>query len=290
VTDLLPVLAADRPDLVIWEVLNPGAAMAARLAGNVPALGHGLGRVSGGPSWAAMTACWADTAAGLGISVPEHNRPFLGSRVLDICPPSLQLAGFSAEFARAELRPVGWSQPGARPVLATGRRAGRPLVYLTFGTTFGTAPLLRLAIDGLARLPVDVIAATGPAGAAAELGEVPPNVVVVPWVPQADLLPEVDLVVSRGGSGTTLAALACGLPHLMLPQGADQFSNAGAVTRAGAGRVIPPGELSADRIAGAARVLLDDAGTRDRARGLAKEIAAMPSPAQVARGLARLVA
>jgi UDP:flavonoid glycosyltransferase YjiC (YdhE family) len=295
VTDLVPVLAADPPDLVIWEVLNPGAAMAARLAGGLPALCHGIGRVSGGPAWAAMTERWVGTAVGLGITVPEPNRQFLGSRLLDICPPSLQLAGLAAGVARTELRPVAWSQPGPLPAAASGHRARassrrRPLVYLTFGTTFASSRLLRQAIDGLARLPVDVIAATGPAGAAAELGDVPPNVVVLPWIPQADLLPEVDLVVSHGGSGTTLGALACGLPHLMLPQGADQFSNAHAVAGAGAGQLIPPGELSADRIAAAARALLDDPGARDGARDVAKEIAAMPSPAQVARGLARLLA
>jgi hypothetical protein len=295
VTDLVPVLAADPPDLVIWEVLNPGAAMAAQLAGGIPALCHGLGRVSGGPAWAAMTDGWLGTAAGLGLAVPEPNRQFLGSRLLDICPPSLQLAGLAAGAARTELRPVGWNPAGPLPVPASGHRARasgrrRPLAYLTFGTAFASARLLRQAIDGLARLPVDVIAATGPAGAAAELEDVPPNVVVVPWVPQADLLPEVDLVVSHGGSGTTLAALACGLPHLMLPQGADQFSNARAVAGAGAARMIPPGQLSADRIAAAARALLDDPGVRDRAGDVAREIAAMPSPPQVARGLARLLA
>jgi UDP:flavonoid glycosyltransferase YjiC (YdhE family) len=295
VTDLVPVLAADPPDLVIWEVLNPGAAMAARLAGGLPALCHGIGRVSGGPAWAAMADRWAGTAVGLGLTVSEPNRQFLGSRLLDICPPSLQLAGLAAGVARTELRPVGWNQPGPLPPAASGHRARgssrrRPLVYLTFGTAFASSRLLCQAIDGLARLPVDVIAATGPAGAAAELGAVPPNVVVLPWVPQADLLPEVDLVVSHGGSGTTLAALACGLPHLMLPQGADQFSNAHAVAGAGAGQLILPGELSADRIAAAARALLDDPGARDRARDVAQEIAAMPSPAQVARGLAGLLA
>jgi UDP:flavonoid glycosyltransferase YjiC (YdhE family) len=87
-----------------------------------------------------------------------------------------------------------------------------------------------------------------------------------------------------------LAALAAARPQLILPQGADQFSNAHAVAGAGAGRVIMPGELSADRIAADARVLLDDAGIRARAGELAREIAARPAPAQVARDLGRLAA
>jgi UDP:flavonoid glycosyltransferase YjiC (YdhE family) len=294
VTDLVPVLAADPPDLVVYEVLNPGAAMAARLAGGIPVLCHGIGRVSGGPSWAVMADIWVGTAIGLGIAVPDQNRAFLGACFLDICPPSLQLPGFADGTARLPLRPVAWNPPAPRPALAgRGRersRPRRPLIYLTFGTTFARPELLQQALDGLARLPADVLAATGPATAAAGLGEVPPNVSVLDWVPQADLLPEVDLVVSHGGSGTVLAALAAGRPQLVLPQGADQFSNARAVAGAGAGRMIMPAELSADRIAADARALLDDAGVRARAGELAGEIAALPAPAQVARDLGRLAA
>jgi hypothetical protein len=61
-------------------------------------------------------------------------------------------------------------------------------------------------------------------------------------VPQADLLLGTGttgshhppaLVVHHGGSGTTLSAAAAGVPQLVLPQGADQFANAGALTGVG---------------------------------------------------------
>jgi UDP:flavonoid glycosyltransferase YjiC (YdhE family) len=270
-------------------------ALAARAAGHEVAVAtdesfHPLLAAAGlRPVQAGMTV---GTAIGLGIAVPDQNRAFLGACFLDICPPSLQLPGFADGTARVPLRPVGWNPPAPRPALARRdrerSRPRRPLIYLTFGTTFARPELLRQAIDGLARLPADVLAVTGPATAAAGLGDVPPNVSVIDWVPQADLLPEVDLVVSHGGSGTVLAALAAGRPQLVLPQGADQFSNARAVAGAGAGRMIMPAALSADRIAADARALLDDAGVRARAGELAGEIAALPAPAQVARDLGRL--
>ena len=54
------------------------------------------------------------------------------------------------------------------------------------------------------------------------------------FVDQARVLPLVDLIVSHGGTGSVLGALANGLPQLIMPQGADQFFNAQFLTEAGA--------------------------------------------------------
>lgn len=108
------------------------------------------------------------------------------------------------------------------------------------------------------------------------------------WVPQADLLPHVDVVVHHGGSGTTLGALIVGAPQLILPQGADQFANADALSAAGAGLRLVPDELSANAIAEHTRKLLPHHGHaahREAACAIAEEIARMPSPDQVARNL-----
>ncbi|MGH3624456.1 MAG: glycosyltransferase [Sciscionella sp.] len=49
-----------------------------------------------------------------------------------------------------------------------------------------------------------------------ELGDVPEHVTVHTWVPQAELLPHVDVLIHHGGSGTTLGALSVGAPQLIL--------------------------------------------------------------------------
>lgn len=107
-------------------------------------------------------------------------------------------------------------------------------------------------------------------------------------MPQADLLPHVDVVVHHGGSGTTLGALTVGAPQLVLPQGADQFANADALVATGAGLRLLPHELSADAIADRTRTLLPHDGHaahRDAAHAISEEIASMPSPEAVARQL-----
>ena len=70
----------------------------------------------------------------------------------------------------------------------------------------------------------------------AELGALPPNVHVERWVAQASVMPHAAAMVAHGGAGTTLAALAAGVPLVMLPLSADQPLNA-RPSRAGCGRV-----------------------------------------------------
>lgn len=211
----------------------------------------------------------------IGLAVPAPGAPHV-----DICPPSLQDKDFLATADRIALRPVPYSTPSGW----TAPSGSRPLVYLTLGTAFGTAELLTTAIRGLTTLGVRVVVATGRVPVK-ELGDLPDGVTAEAWVPQADLLPHVSLVVHHGGSGTTLGALAVGAPQLLLPQGADQFANADAVTAAGAGLSLAPVDVTADAVADQVLSLLGHAGHREAARAVAEEIALMPSPDEVARAL-----
>ena len=71
-----------------------------------------------------------------------------------------------------------------------------------------------------------------------------------------------------------------GVPMLAIPQGADQFLNAGRVVDSGVGLRLLPDELSA---ATAVQALLDDDRYRDAARVHQASIEAMPAPEAVVR-------
>ncbi|MDP9793523.1 UDP:flavonoid glycosyltransferase YjiC (YdhE family) [Catenuloplanes nepalensis] len=252
--DLEPELDRLAPDLVIHGWGLPGAAEAARRKG-IRSVWHGFGRL------------FPD---GIGLARPSMDLPHL-----DICPPSLQSPELTAPTV--PLRPVPYAEPGPQPV---ARRGPRPLVFLTMGTAFNTPELLATALRALSGLDATVIASTGNNTIK---DEIPDNAMVRPWVAQAALLPVVDLVVHHGGSGTMLGALAHGVPQLILPQGADQFANAAALSAAGAAIALHPAEAAPNAIAASAQLLLVDRGGdhRTAARAIAKEIAAMPSPAEV---------
>lgn len=279
--DLRPVLADLRPDLLIEEVFNPGAGLAA-LAEGVPRLLHGFGRLRG-QLGRPPSAGVARVAADLGVDLPATRERL---PVVDICPPSLLDPEFAATAWRVPLRPQALRMPDDPPWPRP--QDGAPLIYLTLGTAFGTPQVLRTALAGLAGLGANVLVATGPRVDPAQLTPVPAGVRVEQWVPQAGVLDAADLVVHHGGAGTTLGAAAAGVPQLLLPQGADQFGNADMIAAFGAGGQLSPAEATADRIAAEATILLEDEPIRATARRLAGEIAEMPSADAVAARLPEL--
>ncbi|SDI46001.1 glycosyltransferase, MGT family [Actinokineospora alba] len=281
--DLGPILAREKPDLVLYEAGSPGAGLAAKAAG-IPVLCHAFGRGALGNTFPSFLTKNAEVAAELGVDYDPAG-PF-PDPYLDIYPASLQDKEFLTFPKRIPLRPVAFAEPGELPAWVAEH--DKPLVYLTLGTAFGQAGVLRTAIDGLATLPARVIVAAGPTVEIADLGTAPDNVTVLPWVPQADLLPHTDLVVHHGGSGTTLGALAAGVPQLFIPQGADQFVNADAVTEGGAGVQLVGDAITVEAVAARAADLLADDAVAARSREVAAEIAAMPSPAETAATLETL--
>jgi len=80
------------------------------------------------------------------------------------------------------------------------------------------SPFPRL-LTGLSQLPVEVVVTVGRDIDPEELGLQPEHVHVEQWVPQSLLLPHTDLVVSHGGSGTVIAALAHGLLQVVIAMG-----------------------------------------------------------------------
>ncbi|MFF4550862.1 glycosyltransferase [Streptomyces sp. NPDC001435] len=276
--DLATALERLRPDLVVYEALNPGAAFAAALAG-VPAVAHGVGVMALGPEEERIGQELLATAGDLGVDVPFGQLLALSRSYIDIVPPSIQDPGFlAAPLPRIEQRTVAYSEPGELPERI--RESGKPFVYLTLGTALGSPEVLRTVLKGLLPLDVPVLVAAGPVVPVEELGELPERVVAVPWVAQPEALKHASVVVQHGGAGTTLATLAAGLPQLVLPQGADGPANGKAVAAAGAGEVVLAADQSPEAVTEATRRLLAEEGYRVAARKVAAEIAAMPDPAE----------
>jgi UDP:flavonoid glycosyltransferase YjiC (YdhE family) len=197
--------------------------------------------------------------------------------------PSLSLFPQSFDYSEHEQASVQRFRAVQRPAQALpawwGDRAG-PLVYVTLGTVADSAAVLRAAVAGVARLDATVLVALGAVGDA-DLGPLGANVRVVPFVDQARLLPNVDLVVHHGGTGTFLGALAHGLPQLVLPQTADQPVNAQIAAAAGLG-VGLAGDADADSVEVAARRLLGEDTFRAAAARMRDEMSEMPDPSSVA--------
>jgi MGT family glycosyltransferase len=156
-----------------------------------------------------------------------------------------------------------------------------PTVYVTLGTVFNrNRRALASILEGVAGLPVNVIATVGHGHDPAALGVVADNVHVERYVPLSLLLAHLDVVVTQGGT-SILPALGHGLPLLVLPQGADQFHNAEACLAAGVGRRLLPEELTPDAVRAEVDTLLREPELREAARRVQREIEQMPSPDEI---------
>jgi UDP:flavonoid glycosyltransferase YjiC (YdhE family) len=166
------------------------------------------------------------------------------------------------------------------PDWLTGLGASRPLVYLTAGTeAAGLFAPWAAMLEAVAALDIDVVATTGPMLDQATLGTIPANVRLERFLPQQLLLERAAVVASHGGAGTVLGAARLGVPQLLFPIAADQWENADAVARAGAGLVCEEGRRSPAELGEALRQLLTDPGHRQAAQAVADEIAQMPAAA-----------
>ena len=210
---------------------------------------------------------------------------------VDTCPPSLQNSEIASLPAVQALRPAAAEMFAAAPPNWLGRLDGHPIVYVTMGTVWNReVNLFTRVIDALRDEPVALVITVGQQNDPDVLGPQPDNVVVRRYIPQAELLPHCHAVVTHGGAGTTLGALAHGLPLLVLPQGADQYANADAVVAAGAGLRLNRDETTIPAIRDSVRSLLDDPGCRRAAERVQAEIRAMPTAAHTLTRIEMLLA
>jgi MGT family glycosyltransferase len=161
----------------------------------------------------------------------------------------------------------------------------RPLVYVTLGTLYNPLATFRLVLGALADVDCNVVATIGRNRDPGELAPLPRNAHVEQYVPQAELLARAAVAVGHGGSGSTLGALAHGVPMLLLPAGADQFENAQACANAGVAFVLRPDALEPSAIRAAVTTLLADPTYREAAARIAAEIAELPTADDVAAAL-----
>jgi MGT family glycosyltransferase len=148
-----------------------------------------------------------------------------------------------------------------------------PLVLVGLSSTFqDQLGVLRRAAEALGSLPVRAVITTGPAVTPGDV-DAPANVQIVAAAPHAEILRHAAAVVTHGGHGTVIKALAAGVPLVVLPMGRDQLDVAARVAGSGAGIRLKPG-ASAAKLANAVRAVLGDPSYRTAATRLAGAIAA----------------
>lgn len=282
-----------RPGAVLRDPNEYGSALAAELHG-IPHARVAIGLASSEELALGIAAGAIDA-----IRQAEGLPPDPGADVLRRSPYLTVFPETLDEGAQPDTRrfhdPAWDEPPGELPSWWPGRDAD-PLVYVTFGSVAGSfaqaLPVYDLALRSVAELPVRVLLTVGRDLDLAALAEPPDNVRVERWVPQQDVLGHAAAAVVHGGSGSTLGAIAAGLPLVVVPLFADQPQNARRVAEVGAGVAVEPNRDDLDAtvapLRAAVETVLAEPSYRERARSLADELRAEPPVDDAASTLERL--
>jgi UDP:flavonoid glycosyltransferase YjiC (YdhE family) len=304
---------AVRPDVVVTSVLAPGALLAAEALG-LPAVVIGLAchlwphrTPAEGPEADAEASDTEDRRWRLAqtlkhhqdlrrrIGLPPHSRGdavrhLRGRALLLRGHPRLEPKGAELPDGVRHIGPLWWEPPAgtaeqkARDAL--DRRldqAGKPVVYIHLGRTFGGESLwewIDAAFTGTGHQAVVELGRTEPREPAPES-----DVLAIRRPAMAHLLRRAEAVVSNGTSAPVLGALLHSRPLLLRPNGGEQRLLSAACLRAG---VAVPLDISRPAAAGPGSAasldaLLADARLRCRARSFGAALAQTKSAALAAQ-------
>jgi UDP:flavonoid glycosyltransferase YjiC (YdhE family) len=296
------------PEVVVSDILTPAPALAAELEGVpvatvvphvMPDLPPGFPPFSIGarlPRTRLGRAFWKQTYRAVEVGLEQGRREYNDCRArLGLGPLPWTHTGLSrgltmiGTFPQLEyprtwpswtrvVGPLMW-EPGG-PVATPAPGSGPVVLVATSTSQDPTHRLLDACLEGLADEPVRVIAISAPRPA-------PANAVLVSWMSYAETMPRCDLVITHGGHGTLVRALASGCPVLVCPAGGDMAENAARVDWAGVGVRLAPRFGTPGGVRLAVRRALGSPGLRTRALELAAWARANPGPTAAAEQLER---
>lgn len=290
--DVLALARDWPPDLIVRDGIEFGGCLAAEVLG-IP---HAIGGFSPFGPPGMYNALFASSLAALRrtFGLPPDPDTRMPHRYLGLVSTIPGFIGPWQEVAPTMhfLRPLPFDRSGDERLPDwVLHLPERPTVYATLGTIVNRSPRIFTAIlEGLRDEPINLILTVGRNQDPADFGPQPANVHIERYVPQTLLLPYCDLVVTHGGFNTVQAALAQGLPMVVLPIAADQHLNARCAVDLGVGRAIEPDGRTPGVIREAVRVVLADPTYRTSAQRVRDEAAALPGPGDVVGLLEQLAA
>ena len=295
--DTLPLVRELRPDVVVADILTLAPALAAELEG-VPratviphvfpmgAPGHPPYSMGARIPRTALGRRGWDAVSGLVARGEELGRVELNEtrRRLGLGPLGWVHGGLSRDltmvgtFPQLEydrpwpewahvVGPLLWEPPSDDVELPPG---DDPLVLVAPSTSQDAEHvMLRAALEGLADLPVRVLATWNrrPPPADRPL-PTPANARIVEWVSYARTMPRCDVVVCHAGHGTVARALASGCAVVAVPSAGDMNENAARVDWAGVGVRIPSRLVGPRALRLAVGRAVEDGALRHRARAV----------------------
>lgn len=263
VGELASAFDRDRPDIVLYDVYAWAGALLANSWG-VPmvhlAPSHvayegvvqemfGLQDISQIPGFAGLAAALAAHGFASGV----HELTLAPEHVVAFFPRSFQrrpdtVRATDCHYVGPALSPRAFQGGWRRPA------SSRKVLYVSLGSQFTRRPAFyRTCIEAFRDSDWHVVMTVGSGVSVSELGHLPGNFEVHASVPQLVVLSEASAFVTHGGMGSTMEALAHGVPLVAVPQMAEQRVNAEQIERLGLGVHLPRERVTARSLGDAVR-------------------------------------
>ncbi|MCX0241685.1 MULTISPECIES: nucleotide disphospho-sugar-binding domain-containing protein [Streptomyces] len=311
-----------QPDLVIWDPCMPGAAVAARAVGARHARQSGTDyngwfldlyeKLTEGPDAPDEPNPMVETIRAMAerYDVPIDHDTLYGQWTIDVVPSGMN---FDVDTRRLPMRWIPHTAQTAMPDWLYPVPE-RPRVALSLGLSVRKYvpatdwAYVRTLLDALGGLDIEVVA-TLDASQLADVGELPPNIRVVDYLPLDNLMQTCQLLIHHGGIGTMAAAGCVGVPQIVVdfPESGDEKKEdeppseriaypryklapvTGAyITGFGAGEVMDLGSPSVAAVREQVTRLLTDPAFRSGAERLRMDLMASPSPSDIVPTLEKL--
>lgn len=158
------------------------------------------------------------------IHSPDMNMVFTSKEFAGIKNPAPQMKFIGPVTGRPNDAEFDWDKLSASPY---------PKIFVSLGTLLVDIrkDFFSKLIEAFGEKPLTIVAATDPL----LFDEWPDNFIVNSFVPQAALIPKMDMVICHGGFNTVNDTFMNGLPMLIIPITYDHFHTAKLIEDAGCG-------------------------------------------------------
>lgn len=150
-------------------------------------------------------------------------------------------------------------------------------VYVSLGTINHLDYSFYAALfDAFAQFPAQFILSAGKSTDLTQLDTIPANFSVYPYVPQLEVLQQVDGFITHGGMNSVHEGLYFGVPEVVVPHHFEQLLNGKRVAEVGAGVLIgdkrPYGKVTPTQLRSALQAILDDPTYRQNANQIGETL------------------
>ncbi|NEW06731.1 glycosyl transferase [Paenibacillus sp. SYP-B3998] len=146
---------------------------------------------------------------------------------------------------------------------------GHKVIFISMGTIINQQQsFYQVCFEAFKDFDAKIVLSVGKQTNIEEIGPIPDNFIVKPYVPQLELLQHVDVFFTHGGMNSASEGLYYGKPLAVLPITTDQPIVAARVAELGAGIILDFKSITPTGMRSVADELLSDSSYRERAEAV----------------------